>query len=459
METRDSAAVLLFPTTPGRSIGVRPIAPQVNTMALRRRSGLAVVDVRVPGRTPEEVGRAAAALGTVGRVGAYEDGVTVLCAVALSTGGGGRRAKGSPDPRTWFLVRVDREGHGWDLPVAALAEALGLEPSAIVVSDLDGPTAGPTADPTTDATTEGSPGAPADDAALPASGRAAGLASPEREVVLVLPATAEERELRPIGKPTAGTAVDVRQVGDWLVASWVTRAERAGADAAPEPWELALLGLASLTVHGPRESRRGLVLLREPGHTMLADVAEGELVGARRWTPAWADVVPDGIAAVEPAEALVSDLLDEVRPDDGEDQFGGWGADAVRRRTALRRPEPDLVELLDVLGLPAEVLEVLDGTSSSPAVRHDAVGALEMVRQEAARSTPFDGWVDRHWRLYVVGSVLWCVVTALVLGPWRGETSLWVRVVVGVLAVGQVVDVLVRWRGRVRRRGDATANG
>lgn len=362
----------------------------------RSRSDIEPVTLLVPGRTPAEVADAVARLSGLGRVGPDEQGVTGLLTAA---------AVGGPDPATWCLLQVDAEGHGFTIGVPDLAEALG-----VAVDDLR---------------------VPSDDERMP----------DDQRTVLVAPAA--DREYRPVGRRTLGSAIDVREVDGWHLATWEARrgAERAAYDE-------AVAQLAARLVEG--RERRGVVITTERFHTTVLDVERGRIVGRRHWPlHVWEPAFDPAIREVEPAWEMASAIVADLLPQHADEMFTSWGDDPVRRRSAFRRTAVDLEEVVASLGLPPETVAVLEGRSEVPAGRFEAVLVSELVDGDPAVAP--GSLLDR---ISLVSSPIGValLVLALVLGRDTVSTPVWwVAVGIGVMSLLDLVGRVWMWRVRRRR--------
>lgn len=350
----------------------------------RSRDQVEIVQLAFPGAQPDELAEVVRSFGGVARVGTDEKRRAAIVTLAELRG----RDTVEDARSRWGLVRVDRDGFGFDLSAVELADRLGIPASCIVVDAFE----------------------PGDDR----------LADGWR-AVLVLPA--HEREYRPLGKDVAGSHIEVREAQGWHLVTWVPAA---GAT----PTEDQALGqLAGRTAMGGPD--RGVLLLVDRGHTSVLDVDGGEVVDGRHW-PAdlWPVVHKGDLTDVEPARELVAEVVADLVPQHADDGFEGWGADPVRRRTAFRGHPVDLPEVAAALGLPPETLEVLAGTSTLPATTHAAT-TVGRAALEAA-GTPRFPVVEVLSQ--VVGIVL--LLAVLVLGRDAVPTwAWWGAIVVGVLSV------------------------
>lgn len=354
----------------------------------RSRDQVEIVQLAFPGAQADELAEVVRSLGGVARVGTDEKRRAAIVTFAQLRG----RATVEDARTRWGLVRVGRDGFGFDLTAVELADRLGIPGSGIVVDAFE----------------------PGDDR-LGDGWRA----------VLVLPA--HEREYRPLGKDVAGSHIEVREAHGWHLVTWVPAA---GAT----PTEDHVVGqLAGRTALGGPD--RGVLLLVDSGHTNVLDVVRGEIDGGRHW-PAdlWPVVHKGDLDDVEPARELVAELVADLVPQHADDAFEGWGADPVRRRAAFRGHPVDLPEVVAALGLPPETLEVLAGTSTLPATTHEATSlgraaAGGMLDATAASRFPV---------VEAVSNIAGIVIAAVVLLLGRDAVPTWAwwgAIVIGILSV------------------------
>lgn len=394
--TRDSTAVLLFPNASGGP----PVGRDDRQVlrVFRRAPEHEIFTILFPGRTPDDVEQAVASLRGVGRVGPDEHGVTGLLTFARSTG---------VDPLDVALIRVGAQEWDLELPVADLAAALGL-----AVEDLR---------------------TPVEDPAAPADQRT------------ILVARAADREYRPIGPEALGSAIEVREVDGWDIASWV----------APEggdvDYELAASQLAGRLAQLGESP--GIVISTERFHTLVYEVDRTGIVSGRHWPlHVWRPVYDPAIRDVESAWDLASAIVDDLLPQDADHGFQRWGDDPVARRSAFRRTRPDLDEIAAVLGLPGEAVRVLRGESQLPARRFEATLLTDIVETEL-------GLKRGSWRdgASLAGSAAGIAIAIVVVfGLGRDAVSGFVWWLWVVLGVTSTLHLVIRAGWVVARRREQT---
>lgn len=371
----------------------------------RSRDQVELMQVAFPGVEVDALAAAVRTTGGAGRVGLDERGRAAFLTVGETHG----RYSAEDARARWRFLRVGREGYGFDLAVAELADHLGASASSVVFRRFEDEVDTRLAD--------------------------------GWHAVLVLPAG--DREYRPVGKDAAGSRTEVREVRGWHLVTWVPAPGVVPAE------EDVIAHLVSTTATG--RSAPGVLVLLDAGHTTVLDVAKGEVVGGRHW-PAdlWPAVHPDGLEDVEPARVLVADVLADLVPQHADEDFTSWGADPVRRRSAFRGHPVDLPEVVAALGLPPETLDVLAGTSDLPVTTHEATTVGRATTEAMLDATA----ASRFPVVEAVSNVAGVVIAAVVLLLGRDTVPTWAwwgAIVIGVLSVLALATQVLAFRRR--RRG------
>ncbi len=201
---------------------------------------------------------------------------------------------------------------------------------------------------------------------------------------------------------------------------------------------------------------RSVVMWRAGAHAGVHVMKRGKHAHAHLWEPAWTpfghpdldDLRDPGVAGDAAAIGTLLDLSD---------------TDIVSLRAMMRRPRPDLDALAQLLHLPAEAVDVLEGRTRvvdlpGGGVPEPLTWKQEVVRlaQGSEHDPAWMRWYDagardlRPW--YVVSSLVSLAVGVVLLtGRLVGDSTFWV--VVGlVLVLGTAIDLPWRWWRRRRRR-------
>jgi hypothetical protein len=198
---------------------------------------------------------------------------------------------------------------------------------------------------------------------------------------------------------------------------------------------------------------RSVVLWRTGTHTGLHVMRRGKNVHAHLWEPTWTPFGPEGMDEVRDVgvggdAAAIGALLDLPSPA------------VVSLRAMMRRPDPDLDALVDVLDLPSEVTDVLTGRTTVAQLPGGHVPQPRSLREEISSVSEHDPawvrWYERGARelrpWYVVSSLVSLAVGVLFLtrGALGGDAVFW-RGVGLVMVLGTAIDLPVRWWRRRRR--------
>jgi len=253
------------------------------------------------------------------------------------------------------------------------------------------------------------------------------------------------------------------------------RCERAGLDLVwrdPEtPADDDTLDQLPLMVHGRRTDAllvwrqgrtTGLVGLRGDRLGLSGGRVEETWLHQPGWRPVDPDLGHDGREQVR--AAFVADVHDMVSPEPAPGAFAAWG-DPVHRRAAMRRDSLDVAELVAALGLPPEVVDVLEGREPDDTVRIEPQTVRAAVRADLDRLAERPGLMGRMERSaravspgYLVYNAAHVAVGVAVLAAFlAGVAPLWVLLLVELLVLAQLVDLVVRWRSRRRRTSAASA--
>lgn len=200
-----------------------------------------------------------------------------------------------------------------------------------------------------------------------------------------------------------------------------------------------------------------VVLWRRGPCTGLHVLRRGKHRAAHVWVPRW---TPLGHPALD-------DLRGDLRPVEGDaaqlgDLLGLDPPDVVTLRAMLRRDEPDLPALAALLGLPAEISDVLEArrrVADLPDAQECVPLGWRETLVEATRSSEHDPrWLQafergprelRPW--YVLSGLVWIALCCWLVAGWRGGGSIFWGVVGVVGGLAQVVDLAVRWVLKRRR--------
>ena len=200
--------------------------------------------------------------------------------------------------------------------------------------------------------------------------------------------------------------------------------------------------------------RRSVVLWRSGGHLGIEVLKRGKLAASHMWEPVW---TPFGMPAGD-------DLRDPGVHGDAAAIGALLGLDdasVVSLRAMLRRERPDLGGLAELLGLPSEMVDVIEGRVSVADLPGGSVISPGSWREEIAsalQASEHDPrwmrWYDtgrrelRPW--FVVSSLVPIVVGVIFVVSWAAGGSAFFGVVGLVMALGTTIDLVVRLR---RRRG------
>lgn len=200
---------------------------------------------------------------------------------------------------------------------------------------------------------------------------------------------------------------------------------------------------------------RSVVLWRSGGHLGLEVLKRGTLAASHVWEPAWTPFgQPDGDELRDPGvhgDAAAIGALLGLEP-----------ASVVSLRAMMRRSWPDLVGLAELLGLPHEMVEVIEGRTSVADLPGGSVVAPGSWRDEIASAFQVSEhdprWMQRYeagaralrpW--YVVSSLVAIVAGVVLVVRWASGGPAFFGVVGLVFALGTTIDLAVR-AGR-RRQG------
>ncbi len=200
---------------------------------------------------------------------------------------------------------------------------------------------------------------------------------------------------------------------------------------------------------------RSVVLWRTDAHVGLHVMNRGKHAESHLWEPTWN---PFGHTDLD-------DLRDPGVIGDAAAMgslLGLTGADIVSLRALMRQPSPDLPILADLLGLPSEVVDVLEGRTTVADLPTGSIPEPRSFKRElvyATRASEHDPawfrWIDTGFRelkpWYIGGSLLTIVIGVVFVVDWIGGGSAFRGVVGLVLALWTAIELPLRW-WRKRRR-------